>query len=70
LVKAASKEGVPYIMPNTYGPDITNENLVSEIGLAAPALQRCGEIESTGVSSYIVIVCGMWYKWSSGKGEP
>lgn len=69
LVQAAVKAGVPYIMPNAYGPDIQNISLREDDLYGATSFQRCTEIESTG-ASYIAMVCGFWYEWSLALGEP
>ncbi|KAI9742767.1 MAG: hypothetical protein M1818_003496 [Claussenomyces sp. TS43310] len=70
LVKAAAKAGVPYIMPNAYGTDIMNKKFGEENLTGVVCLQHCVEIEGTGVSSYIAMVCGQWYEWSLALGEP
>lgn len=67
IVHAAVKAGVPYIMPNAYGFDVRNKSL-NEGGLYDNS-KRYTEIESLG-ASYIVMVCGFWYEWSLGLGEP
>jgi hypothetical protein len=70
IVAAAAKAGIPYIMPNNYGSDIANRKLAEEDLYSKGVLERCAEIEKTGVSSYISMVCGFWYEWSLGLGEP
>jgi hypothetical protein len=57
LVAAAAKAGVPYVMPNNYGADIGNRELCEENLHGLSCLARCDEIEKTGVSSYISMVC-------------
>ncbi len=69
LVKAATKAGVPYIMPNAYGSDIQNKSLREEDLYGATSLQHCADIESLG-ASYVAMVCGCWYEWSLALGEP
>lgn len=69
IVQAAVKAGVPYIMPNIYGHDITNKALAAEESYVARAVQQREEIEKLG-ASYIVLVCGFWYEWSLALGEP
>ena len=51
-------------MPNAYGSDILNKSLAEEDLYGSGCLQRCAEIESLGVSSYVAMVCGFWYEWS------
>lgn len=70
LVHAAAKAGVPYIMPNAYGTDFQNASLREENLATAGAFRNCVQVESLGASSYIGMVCGMWYEWSLALGEP
>ncbi|TVY40871.1 Quinone oxidoreductase [Lachnellula subtilissima] len=67
IVKAAAKAGVPYIMPNIFGYDITNEKLAKEY-LYSSASKICDDIKSLGVSSYVAMCCGFWYEWSLALG--
>ncbi|KAK5627652.1 hypothetical protein RRF57_003367 [Xylaria bambusicola] len=68
IVKAAGKAGVSYIMPTTYGADITNENFVRDELYHQGALAKVKEIESLGLS-HITMCCGFWYEWSLALGE-
>lgn len=68
IVKAAGKAGVPYIMPNVFGYDITNEKLSKEY-LYANDIKICDDIQSVGVSSYVAMCCGFWYEWSLALGR-
>ncbi|KAK9253939.1 hypothetical protein V1507DRAFT_497586 [Lipomyces tetrasporus] len=56
LVRAAAKAGVPYVLPNWFGHDAANSTLI------------CTEIESLGISSYLLLVCNFWYEFSLGGG--
>ncbi|TVY92661.1 hypothetical protein LAWI1_G003070 [Lachnellula willkommii] len=67
IVKAAAKAGVPYIMPNVFGYDITNEKLVEEY-LYGSATKICDDIQGLGASSYVAMCCGFWYEWSLALG--
>ena len=69
LVKAAADAGVPYIMPNIYGFDIFNKKLAEDT-LYGSSLKKYSEVESLGVSSYIVMCCGFWYEWSLALPQP
>ncbi|KAK4041054.1 hypothetical protein C8A01DRAFT_15123 [Parachaetomium inaequale] len=66
LVRAAAKAGVPYVMPNTYGSDPANADLLRDdlLQTGPQGVAHCAEIEATGVSSWIALVCGMWYEYS------
>jgi hypothetical protein len=66
LVRAAAAAGVPYVMPNAYGTDLANESLLRDelLGSGRQAKQFCSEIEAAGVSSWVVLGCGLWYEYS------
>ncbi|CAF9907895.1 MAG: hypothetical protein HETSPECPRED_007931 [Heterodermia speciosa] len=68
IIAAAAKAGVPYIMPNVYGGDITNESLRKEDLYSAGAWKSCLEIEQLG-PAYVAMCCGFWYEWSLALGE-
>ncbi|KAF4210464.1 hypothetical protein CNMCM8980_001138 [Aspergillus fumigatiaffinis] len=68
LIQAAAKAGVPYVMPNCYGCDITNEKLRNEMLGGEPVRQACAEIEATGISEWVALVCGFWYEFSLATG--
>ncbi|KAI1734530.1 hypothetical protein F4680DRAFT_437824 [Xylaria scruposa] len=55
-------------MPNTYGADITNENLVKDDIYHQGAVAKVKEIESLGIN-HIAMACGFWYEWSLALGE-
>ncbi|KAK9350068.1 NAD(P)-binding protein [Lipomyces doorenjongii] len=70
LVEAAAAANIPWVMPNWYGGDGTNEALSKDIMLGArlqPVLKR---IEELGKSSWINLACSFWYEWSLGGGFP
>lgn len=64
LVRAAAEAGVPYIMPNTYGPDPLNEAMMTQVVTGMPFFRIRGEIEQLGASSWVAFGCGFWYEWS------
>ncbi|KAF3400920.1 hypothetical protein DPV78_006069 [Talaromyces pinophilus] len=68
LIRAAAKAGVSYILPNWYGHDPANEKLCQDTYLADAKTRICTEVESFGVSSYILLACGFWYEFSLGGG--
>jgi hypothetical protein len=64
LIKAAAKAGVPWVMPNSWGPDVNNEKMMME-NLTGPAvLPGIRAIEKAGVSSWITLCCSFWYEFS------
>ncbi|EAW08550.1 aromatic alcohol reductase [Aspergillus clavatus NRRL 1] len=68
LIQAAAKAGVPYVMPNSYGVDVTNNTLSLESMTGEPIRRACAEIEAAGVSKWMALVCGFWYEFSMVTG--
>ncbi|MCJ1359773.1 MAG: hypothetical protein MMC33_009776 [Icmadophila ericetorum] len=66
LVRAAAKAGVPYVLPNWFGHDAANNTLCSDSLLSHDSIRA--EIESFGISSYLLLVCNFWYEFSLGGG--
>lgn len=68
LMQAAAKAGIPYVMPNCYGTDFTNESLSKAMLTGDEVRAGCAEIEATGVSSWIALACSLWYEYSLVSG--
>ena len=68
LIRAAAKAGVPYVLPNWFGHDPANDALCNDSMLTPMRDSVCSEIESLGVSSYLLLACGFWYEFSLGGG--
>ncbi|KAG9252986.1 uncharacterized protein F5Z01DRAFT_725698 [Emericellopsis atlantica] len=68
IIKAAAKAGVSYVMPNVYGGDFRNEEMMKEDLYSAGALERCNDVANSGMS-YVAMVCGFWYEWSLALGS-
>lgn len=64
LIRAAADAGVPYVMPNAYGPDPLNEAMWKSIMAGVPFPKAKHEIETLGTSKWIVLAMGFWYEWS------
>jgi hypothetical protein len=64
LIRAAAKAGVPYVMPNSYGPDPVNDKMMTENLIGLPSQKARREIEQLGVSKWVAFGCGFWYEWS------
>ncbi|TID02198.1 hypothetical protein CH35J_003351 [Colletotrichum higginsianum] len=60
LIRAAAKAGVPYVMPNAWGPDPKNETLMSDTLLGTSFQGAVKEIEQLGMSEWIIMSCGYW----------
>jgi len=69
LITAAANAGVPYVMPNSYGSDYTNEKLGEDVKLGLAAKAAVNEIEKLGVSKFIFLACSFWYEFSLAGGE-
>ncbi|KAL3473822.1 hypothetical protein BJX99DRAFT_232713 [Aspergillus californicus] len=68
LVRAAAEAGVPYVLPNWYGHDATNDVLARDSMLLESKDLLNAEIERLGVSSTLRLVCNFWYEFSLGGG--
>ncbi|EOO01552.1 putative oxidoreductase - protein [Phaeoacremonium minimum UCRPA7] len=68
IVAAAATAGVPYIMPNNWGFDVTSPSYQTDM-FGKQAWQNMQSITATGVSAAIALVCGRWYEWSLAIGE-
>lgn len=68
LVRAATKTGVSYILPNRFGHDATSDTLCNDSLLSHNRDSICAEIESLGISSYLLLLCNLWYEFSLGGG--
>ncbi|PSN75400.1 NAD(P)-binding protein [Corynespora cassiicola Philippines] len=69
IVEAAAKAGVPWIIPNEWGSDGSNEQIEKDTLIGVPKRANRELIEKLGVSSWIGICCSFWYEYSlSGPG--
>lgn len=68
FIRAAAAAGVPYILPNWYGQDPTNDTLCRDALLAPMRDAAVGEITSLGVSKYFLLACNFWYEFSLAGG--
>lgn len=64
LIRAAADAGVPWVVPNDWGFDTTDEAVVNDVPGASKTPQGRKDIVETGVSSYISFTTGFWYEWS------
>ncbi|KAF9775371.1 hypothetical protein IL306_006528 [Fusarium sp. DS 682] len=71
IVRAAGKAGIRYIIPNIYAANVVIENqgLVDDFFPAAPPINFLKEIERVGVSSWILLVGGVWFDYSLPSGD-
>jgi hypothetical protein len=66
LIRAAAEAGVPWIVPDHYGSDLTNQQAGDDILIVAGKKKELALIESLGVSSWVAITCSFWYEYSLG----
>lgn len=69
LVEAAAEANVPWILPNEWGCDQTNEALANDILLGPGSRAVRKRIDDLGKSAWIGVACGFWYEFSLG-GNP
>lgn len=68
LIHAAAKAGVSWVLPNWFGHDANNDALCEDSFLRQSRDSAAAEIESLGVSSYLQLVCNLWYEFSLAGG--
>ena len=68
LIEAAAAAGVPWVLPNEWGPDGTNVQLGKDILLGEKQTKYRAQIEKLGKSSWIGIACSFWYEYSLSSG--
>lgn len=68
LVEAAAKAKVQWVIPNEWGYDTENEQIVKDIPFSDRKLPVRQEIEKLGLS-WIGITCSFWYEFSLGGGS-
>ncbi|KAI1860936.1 uncharacterized protein JN550_011091 [Neoarthrinium moseri] len=66
LIDAAAEAGVPWVLPNEWGCDQTNEQLANDIFLGPNSRKVRARIEELGKSSWIGIASNFWYEFSLG----
>jgi hypothetical protein len=69
LTAAAAAAKVPFIMPNDWGYDNSNEQFGKDVMLGTAKAQQKVFIESLGGPSWISIACGFWYEFSLSGSE-
>ena len=69
IITAAAEAGVPYIMPNEYGPDSANEPMILDMLVGEPVVAARKQIQELGVSKWVGLSCGFWYEWSLPLGK-
>jgi hypothetical protein len=68
IIKAASKAGVTWIMPNCYGTNVFDKKLGDENLTRPGVIPGIELIEEEGVSSWIAMCCSFWYEFSLAMG--
>lgn len=65
LIRAAAKAGVPWILPNEYGQDGANAEVLKAVPFLEGKAKYRDEIEELGRSSWIGIACSLWFDFVS-----
>lgn len=60
FIRAAAKASVPWILPNEYGNDGVNEEVLKNIPILVGKKKYRDLIEDLGVSSWIGIASNLW----------
>ncbi|KAH7136378.1 putative oxidoreductase CipA [Dactylonectria macrodidyma] len=68
LIRAAAEASVPYVMPNWYGVDFANKELLADCPFPPYLTGTTTLVEELGVSSWVLLSCGMWYEYSLSVG--
>ena len=68
LLEAAAAANVPYVLPNEWGGDGTNDQLNKDTMLGARNAEYRAQIEKLGKSSWIGFACSFWYEYSLSGG--
>lgn len=68
LIEAAAVANVPWVLPNEWGADNSNEGLNKDIPHIGAKAQYLEQIEQLGKSSWIAVTCGFWYEYSLSFG--
>ncbi|KAI1802336.1 NAD(P)-binding protein [Daldinia bambusicola] len=69
LIRAAATANVPYVLPNEWGCDMTDEAMGKDILLGELELSTRKLVEELGKSSWIGVTTGFWYELSLGFGK-
>ncbi|KAF4124298.1 Nucleoside-diphosphate-sugar epimerase [Geosmithia morbida] len=69
VIAAAAKAGVPYVMPNGFGIDFSDDKFAEEALLGVGVRAQIKEVEDQGVSRWVALVCSFWYEHSLALGE-
>ncbi|KAJ7579838.1 hypothetical protein C8J56DRAFT_283094 [Mycena floridula] len=68
LIQAAADANVPWILPNDFGGDATETEMVKDTMIGAAKAADHALIEKLGKSSWVDVACGFWYEHSLGYG--
>lgn len=64
LIQAAADAGVPWVFPNEWGTDNTNQKVAAEAHFGGSHAAILEQIKALGKSSYVAVATGFWYEWS------
>ncbi|KAK7748834.1 hypothetical protein SLS53_000858 [Cytospora paraplurivora] len=69
LIEAAATAGVPWVIPNEWGSDPTQEDLANGTFLGPGRTAARKHIQDLGKSKFIGTCCGFWYEFSLAGSE-
>ncbi|PSN65149.1 putative oxidoreductase CipA, partial [Corynespora cassiicola Philippines] len=69
LIAAAAAARIRFVMPNWYGFDYANAELLHAIPVAPEVRGLTAEVERHGMSSWVMLACGLWYEYSLTLGD-
>ncbi|KAK3679814.1 hypothetical protein LTR78_000190 [Recurvomyces mirabilis] len=65
LIQAAAEAGVPWVLPNEWGPDTAHPGLQKDVPLFGKLVTVQEEVKKLdGKVSALYVDCGFWYEWS------
>lgn len=68
LVRAAAEAGIAYVLPNWYGGDPLEEELIKETHLGTMKAALHDEIQRMRGLATVTLCCGFWYEFSLAGG--
>ncbi|KAH6903260.1 hypothetical protein BKA70DRAFT_1194676 [Coprinopsis sp. MPI-PUGE-AT-0042] len=68
MVQAAAEAGISWVMPNLFGYDPREKDLLKDWVFGAHTDAMIKDVEETKGVNWVVLACGFWYEWSLAAG--
>ncbi|KAH6903266.1 hypothetical protein BKA70DRAFT_1387740 [Coprinopsis sp. MPI-PUGE-AT-0042] len=68
MVQAAAEAGIAWVMPNCYGSDPREKELLKDWVISAHVETVMKDVEGTEGVNWVSLACGFWYEWSLAGG--